>query len=645
MEDSDSGVGFELTPKAVLLGVLLAVLLSSANAYLGLYAGMTVSASIPAAVISMVVLRFFRRSNILENNLVQTAASAGEAVAAGAIFTLPALIILRTWSAMGYFELTLLVGIGGLIGVLFSVPLRRALILETDLAFPEGIATAEVLETGQKTDGTNGTGRDFIRLYRAGLLGGLAKFAQAGLNLWNGSVQGAFVLSGTFFASGISLSPALLGVGYIVGLRIAVMVGLGGLMAWGIGIPLSAGVYGLPETTTYAGAMNLWSEKIRYVGVGAMVLGGFWSLVSLVGPVTAAIRAGIDAYWAWLDNRHGELERAEQDVPVPFLLPVLLVLLPPLGWFFFAHTGGAIPTVTILFVVVTLSFVFSAVAGYMAGLVGSSNNPVSGVTIATILGMALLLVFLLGSSYSRGATIAVLSGVVVACGAAISGDTMQDLKAGHMVRATPWKQQVMEVVGVLSASIVIVPVIDLLNRRYGIGPPTAARPDSLPAPQATLMASVADGVFVGDLPWGLIVLGLVVAVGIILLDQFLRRLTTNWRAHVLAVAVGLYLPVQLTSAILLGGIVAWFARTEVPENSESRGDSGIIVASGLITGEALVGILLALPVVLTTLHPAIGVGMFRLFETPPNWGTVMGVFCVLYVCWYLYRSGGKETIK
>ncbi|MFB6344755.1 MAG: OPT family oligopeptide transporter [bacterium] len=634
--ESDPGADFELTLKAVVLGVVLAVLLSAANAYLGLYAGMTVSASIPAAVLSMIVLRAFRQSNILENNLVQTAASAGEAVAAGAIFTLPALIILQSWSELSYWKGTLLTAVGGLIGVIFSVPLRRALILETDLTFPEGIATAEVLKTGNQSSSAS-TRKNFLYLFNGGLLGAAFKFIQSGLNIWPGAFKGGFRWLGTFSAFGISLSPALLGVGYIVGVKIALMIASGGFLAWGLGIPLSGYLQGVPEGPAFEAGMALWSEKIRFVGVGAMITGGLWSLVSLYGPIISAIQSGFNAYRRWFNESQVNPQKSDRDIPIPLLLPGLLLLLIPVHVILTTSLGSSINSVMIVVTIVVMAFVFSAVAGYMAGLVGSSNNPVSGVTIASILGISLLLLLLVGSGHPGAASTAILCGVVIACGAAISGDTMQDLKAGHLVGATPWKQQVMEFVGVLSASVVVVPIIDLLNRRYGIGPPGVGSPESLPAPQATLMASLAEGVFTRGLPWRLITIGVVAAGLVICLNQALKRISGGWRIHVLAFAVGLYLPIQLTGTIFIGGLLAFLVRALRPEND--RTDGGVLVASGLITGEALVGILLALPLVLAGVSPAIRIGMFKLYEMTPSWGIGLGLIYFGFVSWYLSRAG------
>lgn len=599
----------EITARAVILGIILSIVLAAANAYLGLFAGMTVSASIPAAVISMAVLKALRGGNILENNIVQTAASAGESLAAGVIFTIPAMVILGAWTEFNYWEITLISGLGGIIGVLFTIPLRRALIVENPLRFPEGVATAEVLKVGESGGGG-------IRyLAGAGVIGALFKLGDTGLRLWGGVLESARFVGGSIAYIGTNLSPALVGVGYIVGLNIATLIFLGGALNWWVAIPLIATVGGIPagveSATEAAGA--IWSAQTRYIGVGAMILGGIWTLVQVRASLASGIRSGIEAYRAARRGGAAEVIRTERDAPLPLVGIVLAFSVIPLYFTFLYITDSAGVSALMAVIMLIAGFLFSAVAGYMAGLVGSSNNPISGVTIATILSAALLLVVMVGTDSAIGPAAAILIGAVVACAAAIAGDNMQDLKAGRVLGATPYKQQIMQVVGVISAAFVIAPVLTLLLEAYGIGAPTETHPHPLTAPQTTLMAAVADGVFGGGLPWDMVAWGVGLAAGIILLDLWLARRGSEFRTPVLAVAVGIYLPMELSVAIFLGGLVAWAAgrftrrRTAAEPRLQASleaaevegGRHGLLFAAGLITGEALLGILLAIPIVVT----------------------------------------------
>ncbi len=592
----------EITIKAIVLGLLLSAILGAANAYLGLFAGMTVSASIPAAVISMGILRLFKQSNILENNIVQTAASAGESLAAGVIFTIPALILLRTWTEFNYWEVTMIAGFGGVLGVLFTIPLRRALIVENPLQFPEGVATAEVLKVGDQGGG------GVALVAWGGVVGALFKLGTSGLRLWHEVAQVARYVGGSIAYVGTNLSPALVAVGYIVGLNIAILIFLGGALNWWVAIPIVAKLQGIDLATAPADAAGgIWSAQTRYLGVGAMVVGGLWALLRLRTSLVSGIRAGMEAYRRSRGGGANGTLRTERDTPMQWVGIVLVASALPLFFIFRYFTGSTGTSAFMAVVMLVAGFLFSAVAGYMAGLVGSSNNPISGVTIATILTSALLLLAL-GTDSAVGPAAAILIGAVVCCAAAIAGDNMQDLKAGHVVGSTPYKQQIMQVIGVVAAALVIAPVLTLLLKGYGIGEITPEHPNPLAAPQATLMASVAKGVFGGELPWNLVVVGMVVAVGVIALDLVLEKKKSAFRTPVLAVAVGIYLPFELEVPIFLGGLLAWgteryFKRAglgkRTAEAKETGLRNGLLFASGLITGEALVGIALAVPIVLT----------------------------------------------
>ena len=685
----------EITLKAFVLGVVLAVVLAAANAYLGLFAGMTVSASIPAAVMSMGILRLWKKSNILENNIVQTAASAGESLAAGVIFTLPALVILGYWKGFGganYWWITIIAAFGGMLGVLFTIPLRRSLIVEGDLQFPEGIATAEVLETGQEG------GEGVKTIVKASLAGALFKIGAKGIGLWPEAIEGAKGIGGSILYGGSNLSPALLSVGYIVGLNIAILIFLGGVANWYVAIPIAAAqddwpVYQLESQAADPNAWNLfaleyetidketptdkvaeftahnekieaklgtpveavkyagriWSKKTRYVGVGAMLIGGLWTIFAMRKSLFSGIKSGLKAYQA-LGRGEGDIERTEKDMSMKWILILIIASIVPLFLVYQKFVGDISISMPMAVVMLIAGFLFSAVAGYMAGLVGSSNNPISGITIATIVVSSLLLLVLMGKNAKNGPAAAIIIGSVVCCAAAIAGDNMQDLKAGRLVGATPWKQQVMQMVGTLSGALVMAPVLMLLHEAYGFKGMKGAGPDALAAVQANLMAAVSKGVFEGNMPWTFAFVGMAVAAGIIALDQFLAARKSNFRTPVLAVAIGFYLPLELSVPIFAGGIIHWAisnVRKKLntqPEQAEQGNRAGLLFASGLITGEALMGIILAIPIVILKQYkidlPIIG---HFTGETMPLGGWI-GTALLIAVAYWLYKTAlGAKT--
>ncbi len=651
----------EITVKAVVLGVVLSIVLAGANAYLGLFAGMTVSASIPAAVVSMGVLRLFRRSNILENNIVQTAASAGESLAAGVIFTLPALVILGTWDSFSFKWVAIIAGFGGVLGVLFTIPLRRSLIVEGKLKFPEGIATAEVLETGQKG------GKGVLCIAKAAIASGLFKIGAGGLGLWPEIVEGAKGIGGSIAYFGSNLSPALLSVGYIVGLNIAVLIFIGGFCNWLIAIPICAAVQGPPggeEISAVDWAFKIWSSQTRYIGVGGMVVGGLWTIFHLRKSLLSGMTSGLKAYRD-LSGGGAEIARTEKDMPMKWILVLIVGSVVPLFLLYQVFVQQIHVSITMAVIMLVTGFVFSAVAGYMAGLVGSSNNPISGVTIATVLVSSLLLLWLMGKDAPNGPAAAIIIGSVVCCAAAIAGDNMQDLKAGYIVGATPWKQQVMQLVGTVSAALVLAPVMILLQKAYGFSGQAGAGPKALAAPQANLMASVASGVFKGELPWNYIYIGMAVAAGVIALDVYLQKRGSSFRTPVLAVAIGFYLPFELSVPIFAGGLIHYAVKryhtkkNMKKEQTEESNRNGLLFASGLITGEALTGILLAIPIILlkgidvelpywyiddviVNLLSVLGISL----PFKPPVGAVLGIALLLGVVYWLYRTArGRTTPK
>lgn len=619
----------EITPKAVVLSVLLAAVLAGANAYLGLFAGMTVSASIPAAVVSMGVLRLFRRSNILENNIVQTAASSGEALAAGVIFTIPGLVLIGYWTSFDYWQTFSVSLVGGLLGVLFTIPLRRALIIHARLRFPEGVATAEVLKIGATSGGH--AGHRVRLLLSASALGGGFKFAEGGLKLWSESLEGALEFGRVTFYGGLNLSPALVAVGYIIGLNTALVVFLGGAIGWLVLLPLYQVLVATPDGVTGVAAAKLvWGGQIRYIGIGAMLVGGIWTLIQVRGPILHSLRQLVSLYADRRDDRAGSaMPRTERDAGAGWLIGLTVASLIPLLFLSRHLLDHNISAAGLTVLMVVTAFLFSAVAGYMAGLVGSSSNPVSGVTIATIMLAALILLGILGREHPAGPAAALLVGAVVCCAAAMGGDNLQDLKTGHLVGATPWKQQVMQIIGVATGAVVIVPVLSLLQAKYGIGAATPAHPHPLSAPQATLMANLAMGVFGGSLPWHLVGIGMALGIVVIGADQRQARRQAQLRLPVLAVALGMYLPLKLSAAILFGGLLVEYVRRTANSQTPTD-DQGLLCAAGLVTGEAIVGILLALPIALSAVWPSLGGDPFQLFADPPlgGWPGLIGLSLV-----------------
>ncbi len=571
----------EITLKAFFLSIFLSIILSSAMVYLGLYAGMTISASIPAAIMSMGILRLFKNSNILENNIVQTAASAGESLAAGVIFTLPALLLIGYWDTISYWEVTKIAMVGGILGALFTVPLRRALILKARLRFPEGVATAAVLKTGHETD-VKKSQQSLKIIGISALVGGFVKLGELAFSVWSSALGGAVAIKGAIFGMGASLSPSLFSVGYIVGRNIGILAFTGGLISWAVAIPIYSYLYGFEGDNYFESANMIWNAKIRYLGVGAMVVGGIWSVIQLAKPLIESIQLSLKTLQENSDN----ISLEERDLPINYVFIAILAMLVPISLTYFGIIGSWSSAVILSFVMLIFGFLFSAVAAYMAGVVGSSNNPISGVTIATILFSSLLIISFFDIDSSKGAAAAILIGAVVCCAAAIGGDNLQDLKTGNIVGATPWKQQLMQLVGVVSAALTLGIVLTLLHEAYGIGS------SDLPAPQAVLMTNVANGVFQGNLEWGMIYAGAILGIVIIMIDQYQAFRKADFRVPILAVAIGIYLPIELTLPIFIGGMLNHFASKTASEEGKNN---GLLIASGLITGEALMAIFIAVP--------------------------------------------------
>ena len=571
----------ELTVTSVIMGCILAVIFGAANAYLGLRVGMTVSASIPAAVISMGVIRvLLRRNSILESNMVQTIGSAGESLAAGAIFTMPALFL---WaeegltSKPGIVEITLIALCGGILGVLFMVPLRNALIVKehATLLYPEGTACADVLLAGEEG------GANASTVFSGMGLAAIFKFVVDGLKLLPADVAAAFKsFKGEI---GMEVYPALLGVGYIVGPKIASYMFVGSLMGWMVIIPMiclfgpDTWMYPAAEGTTIAqlyangGAAAIWSTYVKYIGAGAIATGGIISLIKSLPLIVTTFR---DSMKSMKGSKSTSTARTAQDLPMQFILLGVFAMV------FIIWIVPAIP-VTLLgaFIIVIFGFFFATVSSRMVGLVGSSNNPVSGMAIATLL-IATFAIKSSGKTGIDGMTAAIAVGSVICIIAAIAGDTSQDLKTGYLLGATPKKQQMGEMLGVVVSGLAIGGVLYLLNAAWGYG--TA----EIPAPQAQLMKMIVEGIMGGNLPWGLVFVGVFLAICLEIL-----------RIPVMPFAIGLYLPIYLNATIMIGGIVRGLldSRKGVDEKTKTaQSTDGTLYCAGMIAGEGLVGILLAI---------------------------------------------------
>ena len=627
----------ELTVRAVVLAIVLGVILAAANAYLGLFAGMTIASAIPAAVVSMAVLKLMGGGHILENNIVATGASAGTAIATGVIFTMPALIILGYWDDFRFSWVLAIAGLGGLLGVFFSVPLRRSLIVDQGLAFPEGKAAAEVLRTGENP------GAGLRILAGAASIGGLMKLAAtSGLRLIPDTAASSAWFGKTLGYFGTNLSPALFGVGYIVGLNIGIVMLAGGVIAWNVAIPLYTTYFlaadpvlsvELAGAAAEDAAYAIWSSQIRYLGVGAMLIGGIWTLFSLRSSLLSGIKSGIQA-----ERNSGEdaIPATERDIPMRYIMIGLIIFVLPLLVLYQAIVNQWSVSIPMTIIMIVTGFLFVSVSAYMAGIVGSSNNPVSGLTIATILFAALVLAFLLGRDSPIGAVATIMIGAVVCCAACIGGDNLQDLKCGYMIGATPWKQQLMLAVGGVSSAFIMAPVLSLLAQAYGIGVPTEAHPNPLLAPQANLMASVANGIFGGELPWNMIGIGAAIGAVIIIIDEIQKKRGASFRTPVLACAVGIYLPVELSVPIFAGGLVAHlverhYRRRDAEADVEQIHQKGVLFSAGLITGEALMGIFIAIPIVVSG-----SADVLRLGEAW-HFGGWLGLLMLTGVAVLLYR--------
>tara|TARA_X000001036_G_scaffold320285_1_gene298785 strand:+ start:342 stop:2270 length:1929 start_codon:yes stop_codon:yes gene_type:complete len=627
----------ELNLRVIILGLILSVVMGSANVYLGLKAGMTVSASIPAAVVGMLVLRYFGRTggsshggSILEANQIQTAASAGESLAAGIIFTMPALILIGVWQEFDMILTTVIAFTGGLLGILFMIPMRQVFIVknEDNLQYPEGLACASVLEAGQETDSSDNASS----IIKGALLGGAFKGLISFVGLLKGGLETAYLIGNRIFFFGGDISPALLAVGFIVKLNVAVLIFIGGFIGWLIGIPLLG--HGLEHAgNPVEGAWELWSTQIRYVGVGAMVVGGMSSIFRVRKGLVDAIKV---LRKSQINIDQDNIPSNQKDIPPKAINIFSAIAVTLVGGVYYYITNDIAITVVTTIIMIVMAFFFTAVASYIVGLVGNSNSPVSGMTITAVLFTGGLL-YVFGFSGTEGMVATLGVAAIVCCAACTSGDVCNDLKTGQIVGSSPFRQQIMQIAGVAVASLVMAPIMQLLHETTpgGIGG------RELAAPQAGLFASLAKGFF-GDgiLPWNMVAIGAVLGIIILSADSFLERWyklkniqnPNSFRFHLMPIAVGMYLPFGLSTPILIGGLLAHFILKQNSTNKDPDSilQKGVLLSSGLIAGESLMGILLAF---------IAGAGIQSLtLDLNPDLITALTLSAALGTIWWLYTS-------
>lgn len=646
----------ELSLKVICLSVILAVILAASNTYLALKIGILTSASIPAAVLSMGILRFFKRSNLLENNLVQTAASAGEAVAGGIVYTVPALIIIHYWHHFNYWQCLAIALAGGVLGVLFSIPLRKVLVTEPSLPYPEGRAIAQLLQAGQQ----KATG--FKEMLLGGVAGGCLEFMQMGLQLVTGGLQKWFLVGKTYIGFGFGFSASLIGAGYLMGFRVGLSILIGAIIGWLLGIPVLSFYTGIavPGADANQAVMSFWSNEVRYLGIGAMLAAGGYTLLTLVKPFLASMRASAKAMYM---HQFGaaDIPRTEQDIPSAYVIAgILLILLALYGllkhFFVYANLGLAEQfkpgfLLGCLAYILVIGFIFSAICGYFSGLVGVTASPGSAIVIAGLFFAALFINSLLPAAVTstqllEAAAVTIILGAIITSSASIANDNIQDLKVGHLLGSTPWKQQVMLMLGVLIAAAVTPLVMEILFKVYGIAdvmPRPGMDPGkTLAAPPAAMMAAVAQAVFHHHLPWNMVVLGTCIIIPFIGLNFLLKD--KNCHLSPLAIAIGIYLPLTSSAPLFLGACFAWFSSNYITRRlahdakiAAQQKQRNILLACGLVAGAALMDVLLAIPFGISH-NP----DLLRILPAGSEWlAHCLGVISVILLGIWFYRNMQK----
>ncbi|MDB5367703.1 MAG: hypothetical protein JWM77_3630 [Rhodospirillales bacterium] len=638
----------ELTLRGLVLGAAITVIFTAANLYLGLKVGIGIASSIPAAVISMGVLRFAKNANILENNIVQTVASSAGTLTA-IVLTLPGLVLIGAWHGFPFWYTAGICAIGGILGVTYTVPLRRALVVETALPFPEGVAAAEILRVGMAKEQGAGL-RDVVvgAALALGLaLAGAIKLVAEGFTAW-------FRVGGATTSIGTSFSLALIGAGWLVGITVGIALLIGIIIAWGVAVPyLTLTVPRASDVSDVAHAVAMWRSQVRFLGAGCIAVAAVWTLLQLMRPILQGVRASLRALQ---QQRSGGAAppRTERDMPFNRVVQLSLAMVIPLTaltTLFAASQPGFGDTVPLSLIaavvafVMVFGFVIAAACGYMAGLLGASNSPISGIGIVAAILVAVPLTALLGETTGpmRDAVVALIifAVSVITAVATISNDNLQDLKTGQLVGATPWKQQVALIFGVVVGALVIPPMMDLLYQAYGFAsalPRPGMDPrQALGAPQATLISTLAKGIVVGSIDWTMIVAGALLGVVLVIVDTILKRTTRAARLPVLAVGLGIYLPAGTTMAVVLGTVLAWSldrALTGRPYRAAGL-RRGVLLASGLIVGESLFGVALATLILATGAQEPLAL-LGPSFEPTAEW---LGGLGFAAVALFLYRRG------
>lgn len=637
----------ELTLRGVVLGAILTVVFTAANVYLGLRIGLTFATSIPAAVISMAVLRAFSGTTIQENNIVQTIASSAGTLSA-IVFVLPGLIMVGWWASFPYWESVAVIAVGGVLGVMYSVPLRRALVTGSDLPYPEGVAAAEVLKVGAGVGGAEENRKGLAAVTAGGLLSALYPLL-AKMKLTVEEVGGDFKVGtgGSMLTGGLSL--ALVGVGHLVGLAVGIAMLAGIVISFGVLLPqLTAG--GPPAGTELADFVGtVFRQKIRFVGAGTIGVAAIWTLLRVIGPIVKGVTAAIAANRARKGNGIESLDLTERDIPIGIVGGTILASMVPIALLLADFAAGGpvanmlgLSLIASVIYVLVAGIIIASVCGYMAGLIGASNSPISGVGILAALGISLVLLGVFGRGLGEDDTKALVAfalfvTAIVFGVATISNDNLQDLKTGQLVGATPWRQQVALVLGVLFGALVIPPILDLLNSTFGFQGAPGAGENALSAPQASLISAIAQGVLGGNLDWNLVGLGAAIGAGVILLDEVLKR-SGKGAVPPLAVGMGMYLPTSVTIMVIVGAVLGhlynkWAARQSAPEFAERM---GVLTATGLIVGDSLFNIAYAAIVAATDNPDALAV--VEGFPAALPFGVIVFAGIIAYAYWRMRRD-------
>lgn len=640
----------EFTLRAVILGGLITLIFTAANVYLGLKVGLTFATSIPAAVISMAILRNFANHTIVENNIVQTIASAAGTLSA-IIFVLPGLVMIGWWAGFPYWTTAAVCAIGGILGVTYSIPLRRALVTGSDLPFPEGVAAGEVLKVGND-QGSHQENRKGLWMIIWGSIASAGFSLLAAFKAFAGEVATTFRIGSGGSMLGGSLSLALLGVGHLVGLGVGISMIVGLVISYLILLPMRTGGL-LPESGDISEIVSsTFASDVRFIGAGTMAVAAVWTLVKIIRPIVQGVK---DSMMSSRARHQGQtVDITERDIPFPVVAGVTVASMIPVGillWLFtkdseISHHATGLLLLSIIYVLL-VGLIVAGICGYMAGLVGASNSPISGVGIIVVLSAALLIKLVTGneSDTNSDALVAytIFTAAIVFGIATISNDNLQDLKTGQLVGATPWKQQVALIFGVIFGSAVIPPIMQLLMQGFGFAGAPGAGPDALAAPQAALLSSVAEGIFGDSLDWGLIGLGALIGIGVIIINEVLTS-TTKYSLPALAVGMGMYLPVTLTLIIPIGALLGYLYNrwADRRANAESARRMGVLAATGLIVGESLFGVVNAGIIAASGDGDVLAIFSDAWAEGPGTWISPVVFAAFIFGMYALARKASKD---